>query len=367
MNMMAAPNLSVVSETNLENRDGLILMTGLPITKGHLYLIDWAREYLDNFGTGFDTLHVLINTRDCEPIPREIRVKALEEECWKYGTSVKIYNYHGDVPQNPSEHPDFWNYWKKLISRTVPIDDISYLFASEKYGIDLAKVLDIEFIPVDMDRDVHHISGTEVRSDPVRFIEMVAPAMQSYFRRTITLFGAESCGKTTMTAYMAGIYFTTYLPEYARPYLETIGADITDEKMYAIERGQYISQIQSKNILDSALIFQDTDLLSTIGYWTLWKGENSVPKSLIRRFQETKSNFYIVMNDQIPFEPDPLRYGGDKRESDTKFWTNLLDKFDCRYYVVKSTDIYDQRVEIDKVINAYLDDEFKKIREFVRT
>jgi nicotinamide riboside kinase len=59
-----------------------------------------------------------------------------------------------------------------------------------------------------------------------------------------------------------------------------------------------------------------------------------------------KSDFYIVMNDQIPFEADPLRYGGDKRESQTQFWIELLEEFDCAYAVVTNTDLHKQRSEV---------------------
>lgn len=37
------------------------------------------------------------------------------------------------------------------------------------------------------------------------------------------------------------------------------------------------------------------------------------------------------MNDGIPSGPDPLRYGGDVRESGSPFWIDLLDEFGCLY------------------------------------
>lgn len=72
------------------------------------------------------------------------------------------------------------------------------------------------------------------------------------------------------------------------------------------------------------------------------------------------------MNDQIPFTPDLLRYGKDKRESNNDFWKELLIKFDCKYYEVKSLNHYDQVYEIEDEVNK-LFYETCKLGTFERT
>ena len=72
------------------------------------------------------------------------------------------------------------------------------------------------------------------------------------------------------------------------------------------------------------------------------------------------------MNDQIPFEQDPLRYGGDVRESKTQFWVDLLEEFGCNYYVVTATLQRHQQMEVARKLIQFFDDETKHINEYKR-
>lgn len=47
-----------------------------------------------------------------------------------------------------------------------------------------------------------------------------------------------------------------------------------------------------------------------------------------------QSDRYYILDTNIPFEEDPLRYGGSIRESETKFWIDLCREFQLPYTVV---------------------------------
>lgn len=64
--------------------------------------------------------------------------------------------------------------------------------------------------------------------------------------------------------------------------------------------------------------------------------------------------------------PDPLRYGGDKRESLVDFWFNLLEEFGCKYYSVHSEKLDDVIVEIRRVIDSFMKRTYKPIATFER-
>jgi nicotinamide riboside kinase len=81
---------------------------------------------------------------------------------------------------------------------------------------------------------------------------------------------------------------------------------------------------------------------------------------------QTKSDLYFVMNDEIPFEEDKLRYGGNKRETDKQFWIDLLEEYGCNYYVVKSVYMSNQILEIEREIEKFLNNKFEKISSFMR-
>lgn len=76
--------------------------------------------------------------------------------------------------------------------------------------------------------------------------------------------------------------------EWARPYLELAGPEVDQLKMTTIERGQAAAMFATERQLTSPYIFRDTDLLSTIGYYRIWK--RLPPKSLINEFEASKSD-----------------------------------------------------------------------------
>ncbi len=351
-------------------RNGVIVMTALIPTKGHQFLIDFASNYMNSLN---GLLYVIVCSRSHEPIPGRDRAWAFDEHfCYNhekaFGTNVKIIHHVGDSdPQNPEDDPDFWGYWRDIVRKYVPAKDGDILFASEKYGIELAKSLNAEFVPCDISRQVLSVRGTDVRMNLANNFSQIMPEFQPHLRTIVTIFGAESTGKTTIAkTFGQNNPHAYFVPEWAREYLLTVGHLIDDHKMETIAMGQQALQDNVWNELyDRQAIIQDTDLLSTIGYYRIYKGE--APQRLIDAFKVRKSDLYIVMNSKIPFEADILRYGGGKRESTDQFWIDLLKEFDCNYYVVKEKDPMKQVLEIGHAIDKHNENKFSAIWEFQRT
>lgn len=161
-------------------------------------------------------------------------------------------------------------------------------------------------------------------------IKMLTP----YHNYVAEKFVVHNCGKTTLAKDLEKHVGGLMVPEYARPYLETVGAEITAEKMGIIHQGQLGLQMRASDLAeDRPFIFQDTDLFSTLGYWHLW---NDGPPNLrlMRDATNQKSDLYIICPSNIPFEEDPLRYGGKERESTDDYWINLCKNFDLNYKVL---------------------------------
>ncbi len=332
-------------------KNGLILMTALPPTVGHKFLIEFAREFMySKFPKENVTIHVLVNSRDFEPLNDVYRADSLNRDiCDPYGDVVIYSCKRNDVPQTEKDHPDFWNFWKNLITKYTRIDDFHYVFASEMYGIKLAQIFDAEFIPCDINREIFPISATKVRKNTILNFDKILPSLQEYLKTTVTFFGPESVGKTTASKM---VYFSPTscfrIPEYARGYLETVGPELTEEKMINIIHGQNSLQINANLIENYPFILRDTDLLSTYGYYKLW--QRKMPEYLPDLVKKSMANLYILMNDEIPFTPDILRYGGNTRESNNYFWKYILKQFDANFYEVKSVSILSQREEIEEVM-----------------
>lgn len=319
---------------------GLIFMTALLPTVGHQHLISFAANFVDY-------VHVVISTRSHEPTTFWQRRIALTEEA-----NVHFYKHYDDTaPQNPVGDNDveFWDYWAKTVHTLVPYK-IDYVFASEFYGQKVAHSINADFIPVDIARDVQPVQGTEVRQNLFARQDDIAQGFKQYLKLNVVLFGPESCGKSTLARRLAKHYHGTYVPGWARPYLETVGAKLTEHKMKMIVNGQYASE-RAADAIDTLVKVKDTDLLSTLGFYRLYG--ITQPSQLSWMIDEYPNDLYLVMNDQIPFEPDQLRYGVTKRETSVQYWTDILDEYKCKYVTIKSTDRDSQFSEACSIINNY--------------
>lgn len=358
---------------------GVILMTALLPTNGHKALIDFAYEFARGMSQDrvIDDLDVIISARTFEPIPGIDRVQAFRNTFFE-NRRIRIHlHLDDDAPQNPSTEKE-WKYWTDICKKFTKGNQIKLFFASEPYGKVMADRLGVEFVPYDIDRTINPVKGSDVRKLPAG-IDILDDFRKFYLHTNIIIFGAESCGKTTATKALHNWLNTKYgsfrnrrqfanmTTEFARPYLEMMDdKTVTPAKMRMIELGQVALQNNAWADPNVLATVADTDILSTIGYYRLYQGQETESAQYLFADVRGKNDLYIVMNDGIPFEPDPLRYGGDVRESNTQFWIDLLEEYDCNYYVVTNTDRSLQYAEINAVVKEHLDNIYLPIMEFKR-
>ena len=172
-------------------------------------------------------------------------------------------------------------------------------------------------------------------------------------------------GKTTMTKSLGAQYGAQTVFEWARPYLETVGAELTVEKMTDIFYGQASVQQQVIYNPRTPLVVQDTDLFSTVGYWRMWDAD-SMPSALISYARLFKSDLYLIMSQEIPFEPDPLRYGGVVRESADKYWIDLCEGLGLPYVYITGERLFDRRGQCMDAIEAAMEKKIAPLRNYER-
>lgn len=339
---------------------GFILMTALPASEGHVQLIKWGASF------GVDELHVMVCGTPNDPIPLHKRVLALKMQ-FSGAWGIHIEGLMHGLPDYPEQFDgtveEFDQKWVDKINEHLAtqidefegLDEEDFLFASDIYGARFAKNLGVGFAPFDPNREVVKISGTKIRREPFKNFKYITPYLRSDMQKVITIFGAESTGKTTMTRKLAEKYNAPYTFEWARPYLESLPTpEVTDDRMRMIVRGQTALQVSARNQNQAAFIFQDTDLFSTLGYYNIYGGGTEADVNNCEdEAHENKSHLYIVMNSDIRFTPDPLRYGVTKRESSDLFWINLLDNHGLNYHIVSATNTHAQEDEISKVIEEF--------------
>lgn len=331
--------------------NAFVLMTALPPTTGHADLIRFATEFMFNKDMNEanyrkrSIVHVIVCTQPSEPFADERAIAIGEHFADEH--FVHVENLHREIEQNP-EAPGFWDMWRDIMHEYGFVAG-DYIFASESYGERLAAEVGGVFFPYDLDRQINHVKATAVRRSPTVAWKGILPEFRQYVTPRITVFGAESCGKTTTTKALAHSFAGQSLFEWARPYLETVGPEVTDKKMLDIFFGQAAIQREAKYNPKRPVVFQDTDLYSTIGYWEMWSPE-TVPNLLYGSALTFKSDLYLIMSSDIPFEADPLRYGGDKRETPDSYWIDLCKRFNLPYVYVTGKDYIDRMEQCNEAV-----------------
>jgi NadR type nicotinamide-nucleotide adenylyltransferase len=293
-------------------------MTALVPTTGHRDLITFAANFPDN------NVEVMVNARSQEPIPGEVRALALDEAFENSPNVTVTLQVNDEAPQEPEDHPDFWNWWRTEISDTYPGVTWDYVVASEPYGLKLGETLGAMFMPFDIPRELNAARGTTVREDPVGNWDRIIPEFRKHMTVNAVFFGQESVGKTTISKLVSEQLYGVWCPEWARPFLEVVEQDVTPDCMNNIHRGQYALQKLVKDKAEAPYLLFDTDLYSTLGYWGIMG--KTPPLELAEDAREFMADVYYLLPDDVPFEVDPLRYGGDKRESEIGFWAELIDR-----------------------------------------
>lgn len=304
----------------------LVLMKAMPPTTGHKDLIEFA--------SGLGSLVLVMDYKKDEPMVWE------REDALRRMVDGKGILYTYNVEEQDPEAPGFWEQWDDILKFAKSTCD--YVVASEPYGAEVARRIGARFIPYDIERSLNKTKATNIRENPVPFWSGLAPEFKKHLKTRITVFGAESNGKTTFSKDVAWNMPGDVIFEWARPYLETVGPEITVDSMTDIWYGQRsLQRLWWERNSNKQILYQDTDLFSTVGYWEQphWREAlGPVPSRLIDDAIRYKSDLYIILKSNIAFEQDPIRYGGDKRESPDEYWIALADKYDLNYVVIEASD-----------------------------
>jgi len=215
----------------MSSTHAIIIGKFLPPHKGHEFLIRFAQSL-------FPSLTIVVDCTPHQELPTELRVKWLRE----LFPSVEVVGLTQPTPQEPSEHPQFWEFWKNTL-QTASSKPITHVVASETYGVKLAEALGATFIPCNPSRDTVNISATRVKQDPKNHWHQLINPAKPYFTKLIRLMGPESTGKSTLAKNLAQKLDCPYVPEYAKDFIIVKGG-VTQEDMPLFATGQ-TAQIQA--------------------------------------------------------------------------------------------------------------------------
>lgn len=301
-------------------RHGMVLGKFYPPHCGHVYLCDFARRYVER-------LHIVVGTLQSESIDGGLRYRWMRQ----LFPDDNVLHLAEELPQEPAEHPDFWGIWERALKGILP-GPIDYIFASEAYGQKLAEVLDSEYIPVDPTRAVFPVSGTAVRKAPYGHWDLIPDVVRRHYRKRVCVFGPESTGKSTLARYLASEFDGGCVPEFARGYIDEMGADIDEGDLRRFAFGQVASEEALACRMSDKLLVCDTDALLT-SVWSHMLYGRCDPE--IEELARSRSyDLYLLTDIDVPWVDDGQRYFPNERRRFMELCETTLRRLERPYVKV---------------------------------
>ena len=167
----------------------------------------------------------------------------------------------------------------------------------------------------------------------------------------IAVVGAESTGKSTMSAYLAEHYHTVWVPEFARDYCATLTEPPTWQDEINMFYGQLALEAQIAPKANSLLICDTTFI--TVKIWSDYTFGQS-PQAVLDELPLRPYDLYLLLDIDLPWEHDPLRDFPHLREHFMDIWHQELQALNANYVVISGLgkERYERAVEaIDDFIS----------------
>ena len=147
----------------------------------------------------------------------------------------------------------------------------------------------------------------------------------------IAITGPESSGKTTLAKALSEHYNISFVPEFARTYLEKTEGKYEQLDLDNIAQGQLKSLISAED----SIVISDTDF-SVLEIWSQYKYKNT--SELINKLvQKELFDLHILCSPDIPWEADLLRENPNSRDLLFELYSKSLNSNNKNFIVVNGS------------------------------
>lgn len=150
----------------------------------------------------------------------------------------------------------------------------------------------------------------------------------------IAVTGPESTGKSMITQELAKHYKSEYVSEFAREFLDNLARDYNYDDIQFIARRQYANMMGIPES-EKGFVFYDTELIVT-KIWSEFKYGKCHPW-ILEYLEKQEVDLYLLMDIDLPWQPDPLREHPDKREILFDLYKNELTARNFAFEVISGT------------------------------
>jgi NadR type nicotinamide-nucleotide adenylyltransferase len=129
--------------------------------------------------------------------------------------------------------------------------------------------------------------------------------------KKVAIIGPECTGKSELSAFIADYYKTTWVPEYARGYIDHLVRPYNESDLLTIAHGQM--RLEDEWPKDASnLLICDTNLY-VIKVWSEFK-YGHCHAEILRAIDTRKYDLYLLTYVDIPWQDDPQREHPNQRE-----------------------------------------------------
>ncbi len=161
--------------------------------------------------------------------------------------------------------------------------------------------------------------------------------------------GPESSGKTSLSSQLAEELGLSWVPEYARSYLDGKTLRYTLQDLDTIAENQIMLELDAVG----QYIICDTDLLTLY----IWKREvfKEDDPALLEPLRK-HNRHYLLCKPNIPWVPDPLRENPFDRERLFDIYVTAIEKSGIPFTVLDNLDYYNRYLQgwvyIDSILKC---------------
>jgi nicotinamide riboside kinase len=168
----------------------------------------------------------------------------------------------------------------------------------------------------------------------------------------IALVGPESTGKSALTKQLSKHYKTPFVPEFARVYLDKLKYNYTLSDLILIAKRQLEMEEEIHKKSNSAL-FCDTNLL-VLKIWAL-HAFHVCPSYIADNWKPQDYTLHLLMQVDLPWEPDPLREHPHLRKFFFDWYHRELMQANANFAIISGTET-DRLKRAVSAIDQFLED-----------
>jgi HTH-type transcriptional regulator, transcriptional repressor of NAD biosynthesis genes len=323
-------------------RTGLIIGKFMPLTKGHIALIDFGIQNCDN-------LIVAVCSLKSEPIDGSLRYNWVKKY---YGNNKRVQVVHitEEIPGSSESSREISKLWSDYLKAMLP--KVNIVFASEQYGEYVAEYMGIDYKLFDIKREAVPISATKVRENPFKYWDYIPDIVKHYYIKKVCIFGPDSCGKSTLTTDLAKHYETAFVPEIARNMFEWSDLQIDNLNINQLEQFARLQSEAVKSMIHFAdkVLICDTDNITTQIYSEVYCGQITEE---IKKYEDIDYNLYLLLDIDTPYMEEGQRNLPHRRKEMFERFKKELEKRNINYILINGS--WEERFKksvkaVDKVV-----------------